>query len=210
MFFTECDRIAKQHPDLATTIRRIDAQFEKMGTAEVVRAGDLASFLRLDPNQVLYVLEMLARADVLLREEMIECAHCDMAALRSDYAEAMEDEDEYRCTSCDRVLTSSTIRGIVTFRRGMKWKAKTAEGEDGMPKSLTVTEAARLLMKVVSDLNLKKARARVSAAAGRDDFTTNGKKGEARRIDRDSFSTWLIKHHVRDVAAADGWSRGES
>ncbi len=208
MFFTECDRLAKQYPDLAATIRRIDAQFEKMGTAEVVRSGDLASFLRLDPNQVLSVLEMLADVSVLLREEMIECAHCDMVALRADYEEAIEDEDEYRCTSCDRVLSKGTVREIVTFRRGKMWPAEASHDGDTSLAWLTVTEAAQLLRKYVSDLDLDKARARVSRAAGeKGTFTTNGKKRTDRRIERDSFNTWLLRQHERDLAAAerDDW-----
>jgi len=204
---TECDHLAKQNPDLAATIRRIDGQFEKMGTAEVVRADDLASFLRLDPNQVLSVLDMLADVGVLLREDMIECAHCDMAAPRADYEEAMEEDDEYRCTSCDRVLSKSTIRGIVTFRRGEKWPAAADDDGVGGATWMTVTAAAKRLMDVVSGLTLEKARARVSAAAGRDEFQTNGKERTDRRIDRDTFSTWLLKQRERDLAEADsdGW-----
>ena len=206
MYFTECEHLVSQHPDLAVAIRRVDAQCEKMGAAEVVRAGDLASFLRLDLNQVLTVLELLANARVLLREDMIECAHCDMAAPRADYEEGMEEDDEYRCTSCDRALSNSTIRGIVTFRRGEKWPVAADDGVAGA-KWLTVTAAAKRLMDVVSGLTLEKARARVSAAAGRDEFQTNGKERTDRRIDRDTFSTWLLKQRERDLAEADadGW-----
>jgi hypothetical protein len=207
MFFTESERLVERHPDLANAIRRIDAQCEKMGSAEVVRAGDLASFLRLDPNQVYSALELLAGLGVFQREDMIECAHCDMAALRSDYEDALEEDGEYRCTSCDRVLSRSTIRGIVTFRRGNKWPvAATVDGQ-GRSKCLTVTDAAKRLMDVVSGLTLEKARARISAAAGRDEFQTNGKKRTDRLIDRDSFSSWLLKQRDRDLADADadGW-----
>lgn len=207
MYFTECDSLVKQYPDLARAIRRIDAQCEKMGTVGVMRACDLASFLRLDLNQVLTVLDLLASHGVLLREKMIECAHCDMAALREDFEDAMEEEDEYRCTSCDRVLSMSTIRGIITFRRGEKWPVPSSDdGTDG-PAWLTVTIAAKRLMDVVSGLTLKKACARVSVAAGRNEFQTNGKVRTDRRIDRDTFNTWLLRQRDRDLAEADsdGW-----
>lgn len=70
-------------------------------------------------------------------------------------------------------------------------------------KMLTVTEAAALLLDVVSGLDISRAKARVSKAASSQKFQTNGKKGEARRIDRDSFSTWLLDQRSRDLDAAD-------
>jgi len=45
-----------------------------------------------------------------------------MAALRSEYQEALDEDDEYRCTSCDRRLTEKTIHTITTYRRGEKWQ----------------------------------------------------------------------------------------
>jgi transcription initiation factor IIE alpha subunit len=93
-----------------------------MGTAEVIRPDDLASFLIIDPNQMRSALEMFAQEGVLRRVEMIECPYCQMAALRSEYQEALDEDDEYRCTSCDRRLTEKTIHTITTYRRGEKWQ----------------------------------------------------------------------------------------
>ena len=45
-----------------------------------------------------------------------------MVALRSEYQEALDEDDEYRCTSCDRRLTEKTIHTITTYRRGEKWQ----------------------------------------------------------------------------------------
>ncbi len=58
---------------------------------------------------------------------------------------------------------------------------------------ITVTQAAKKLMKVVDDLDLKRARARVSGAANNGKFKTNDEKGTAREIHLDSFSTWLFE-----------------
>ncbi len=121
MFFTECARIAERHPDLASAAEKIDAQLRQMRTAEVIRVGDLASFLKLDPNQAGAVLEGLAEVGFLRPEEMVECVHCGMAVLRSDYDEALEEDDEYRCTSCDRPWEDGKVRAITTYRRGDKW-----------------------------------------------------------------------------------------
>lgn len=121
MFFTECARLAEQHPDLASAAEKIDAQLRQMRTAEVIRAGDLASFLGLDQNQASAVLEGLAEVGFLRPEEMVECVHCGMAVLRSDYDEALEEDDEYRCTSCDRPWEDGKVHAITTYRRGDKW-----------------------------------------------------------------------------------------
>lgn len=68
---------------------------------------------------------------------------------------------------------------------------------------LTVTDAAELLKDVVSGITTKQAQARVSRAAGRGKFKTNGKTRRARRIERDSFNTWRFKQREKDLAAAD-------
>lgn len=122
MFFTECARLAEQHPDLASVFERLDSQLRAMGTAEVIRPDDLASFLDIDPNQMHSALEMFAQEGVLLRVEMIECTYCQMAALQSEYQEALDEDHEYRCTSCDRRLTEKTFQTITTYRRGEKWQ----------------------------------------------------------------------------------------
>jgi|GEM_PF-3315955 len=122
MYFTECASLAERHPNLASTVQKLDALLEKMGTAEVLRADDLASFLKVDQNQVGSILEMLADAAVLRRDERIECCHCRMTALQSEYDVAVDDDDEYTCTSCDQTLTDQDIRRVTTYRRGEKWE----------------------------------------------------------------------------------------
>ena len=115
MFFTECASLAEQHPDLASVFEQLDSELRAMGTPEVIRSDDLASFLNIDPNQMRSALDMFAQVGVLLRVEMIECTYCRMAAFRSDYQEALDEDDEYRCTSCDRPLTNRTIQVITAY-----------------------------------------------------------------------------------------------
>jgi hypothetical protein len=122
MFFTECARLAEQHPDLAAVFERLDSQLAAMQTAAVIRPDDLASFLNFDPNQMHSVLQMLAQEGVLHRDEMIECRYCQMAAPWSDYRETLDEDGEYRCTSCDRPLTDRTIQRITAYQRGEKWQ----------------------------------------------------------------------------------------
>jgi len=115
-----------------------------MGTAEVIRADDLASYLTIDPNQMRSALGLFAQEGVLLRVEMIECTYCQMAVLRSEYEEALEEDGEYRCTSCDRPLTNWTIQVITTYRRGEKWQVENSLQEVGIRNASlsSTTEAA--------------------------------------------------------------------
>lgn len=135
MFFTECAHLAEQYPDLAVTVQQVDAQLAKVRTDGVIRASDLASFLGTDPNQVTAVLEKLAHEKLLRTEEMVECAYCRMAAFRSEYQQQLEDEGEYRCTSCDRPLTDTSIKAITAYRRGEKWKEIPPLPEDASEKT---------------------------------------------------------------------------
>ena len=137
MYFTECARLAERRPELAAAVRQVDAQLQKMRTAEVIRTGDLASFLGMDPNPVGVVLEELAREELLLAEEMVECVHCGMAMLHAEYEE-MREESEYCCTSCDRPLTDTTIQAITTYRRGEKWPQVSQPG-DGAKATSNIT-----------------------------------------------------------------------
>ena len=68
---------------------------------------------------------------------------------------------------------------------------------------LTVTDAAKLLMKSLPWLELKLANARVSRAAGDGKFTTNGQQRSKRRIEPHTFNTWLLEQREKDLAEAD-------
>jgi len=68
---------------------------------------------------------------------------------------------------------------------------------------LTVGQCAELLRSDISNLDLKRATARVSFAAGRSRFRTNGQKGPARRVERVSFDAWRLHQRDRDLDAAD-------
>jgi hypothetical protein len=100
-----------------------------MGTAEVIRTDDLASFLGADKNQVESVLDLLAQDDLLSREEMIECAYCRMVVLSSDYKDILAEEGEFRCTCCERRLSDATAQPILTYRRGEKWEVSKSSSE---------------------------------------------------------------------------------
>lgn len=137
MYFAESARIAERHPDLAATIQKVDAQLARMSPGAVIRRDDIASLLRADRHQVGSVFEMLTEAGILQSREMFECEHCEMPVLRSDYEAALEEEDEYRCTSCDRPWEEGPGEAITTYGLGPKWKqiphARADAARDAVP-----------------------------------------------------------------------------
>ena len=68
---------------------------------------------------------------------------------------------------------------------------------------LTVTGCARLLMRDLPHLTLKRAQARVSKAANTGHFATNGRCGQDRRIERSSFDAWRLAQRDRDLDEED-------
>jgi DNA-binding response OmpR family regulator len=73
---------------------------------------------------------------------------------------------------------------------------------DGAGQWLTVTDAAELLIRDVPNLDLAKARSRISTAAGRKEFTFTGARKD-RRIEPNSFAAWRLKQRDRDLDGED-------
>jgi hypothetical protein len=72
------------------------------------------------------------------------------------------------------------------------------EGDDW----LSVTQAAELLMGDLPALDLGKARSRISMAASRDEFRSEGSRRD-RRIDPHTFASWRLKQRDRDLDDED-------
>lgn len=144
MYYTECERLAERHPDLAEAAAKIDGALSQMESPDVIRADDLASFLGLDPNQISAVLSGLVRASVLRAEEMVECPEpdCGIAVLRSDYEETLKEDGEYRCTSCDRPWQDPKLRAITTYRRGENWREVSNPTDGSVDTDLKGTASA--------------------------------------------------------------------
>lgn len=64
---------------------------------------------------------------------------------------------------------------------------------------LTVQQAAAQHVSDVDGLDMEKAKARVSAAASRGKFKTNGKKGPSRRIEPTSYAQWRLAERERNL-----------
>lgn len=198
MSFTESVPLAERNPDLASAAERVIAKLRELGTPETIRAGDMASFLELDPNQVAAVLEDLAATGFLCAEKMVECSHCGVLALQSDYDEAYEEDSEYRCTCCDRPLGAGTILAVTTYRCGEKWP-EIAGGSDAaalegaptpnvpMPAALddqTFYEPSRLAE--IFNVNRDALRKRLERFRARN--LDSGRENEGRRPRQDKYS----------------------
>ena len=70
------------------------------------------------------------------------------------------------------------------------------------PETLTVTEAAKLLIEDFGDLTLVRAKARISRACDRGEVTATG-RGRARRIDPTSLAAWRLRQRDRDLDRVD-------
>ena len=71
------------------------------------------------------------------------------------------------------------------------------------PRWLTNKDAATRLKEVVSKVTFEKAKSRVSVAASRQAFRTNGQTGDGHRIETASFMDWLWRQRAADLAKDD-------
>jgi hypothetical protein len=186
MFFTECANLAERHPDLASVFEQLDSQLGAMGTAEVIRHDDMASFLNIDPNRIHSALDLFAQVRVLGRVEMIECRYCQMAVHRSDYQAALAEDGEYRCTDCDRPLTDRTIKIIKAYQRGEKWRA-VSNLRDDSGEAVREASASTTSSNVMLD---------------EQGFYGHDRLAEFFKLDKESLRKRLDRYRVNSL---DGW-----
>lgn len=102
MYFHESEAIAREHTDLRSVIEQIDSHLATIFNPAPLRPADFSSVICCDTNQVVSVFDLLAQREVLLAEGMVECDRCHNLMPVSDYDEAMADEDDFNCSSCNR------------------------------------------------------------------------------------------------------------
>lgn len=92
-------------------------------------------------------------------------------------------------------------RGVQSVPIGDALLAAEAGGDDSRP-TLSVTEAARLVMHDFPHLTLESATSRVSYAARTGRIASTG-SGKARRLVADSFDAWRLAQRDKDLASED-------
>lgn len=108
MFFHEFEAIADEYPDLRKVVEQLDDRLSGICSPAPLRVGDLSCVLDADVNQVASVFDLLEQQGVVCAESMVECERCQTLMPADDYLEAVEDEDAFECSGCDRVYSRST------------------------------------------------------------------------------------------------------
>lgn len=120
MYFQESETIVRDHPDLHRTVELIDEQLSTIYSPAPLRPNDFSVVIGSDPNQVVSVFELLAGHGVLLPEEMVECERCHNLMSAAAFQQAMDDEDDFECSSCSRRFRRHTAT-ITIFRMTAKF-----------------------------------------------------------------------------------------
>ena len=108
MFFHEFETIADEYPDLRKVVEQLDDRLSGICSPAPLRIDDLSCVLDADVNQVASVCDLLERQGVVYAQSMVECDRCQTLMPADDYLEAVEDEDAYECSGCDRVYSRTT------------------------------------------------------------------------------------------------------
>lgn len=108
MFFHEFEAIADEYPDLHRTVEKLDDRLSGICSPAPLRIGDLSCVLDADVNQVASVFDLLEQQGVVYARSMVECDWCQTLMPAEDFLEAVEDEDAFECSGCDRVYSPST------------------------------------------------------------------------------------------------------
>lgn len=115
MFFPESEAIARKHPDLLRVVTQVDDRLSTISSPAPLRAGDFACAIGADQNQVVSAFDLLAQNGVLSRTEMVECERCHNLMPGDAFRQAVEDEDDFECTTCSRRF-SRWSEAIVVYR----------------------------------------------------------------------------------------------
>ncbi len=102
MYFQESEAIAREHPDLVQVVEEIDGHLASIFTHAPLRPGDFACVMACDENQVVAVFDLLVDREVLDADRSVECRQCQNLMSHADFRQAVEDEDDFECTSCGR------------------------------------------------------------------------------------------------------------
>lgn len=100
MFFQESEAIVRDCPDLLQVVTQVDLHLSNISGPAPLRPTDFASVLNADENQVASVFHLFSHKGVLRTEEMVECERCHNLMPATNFYLALEEEDQFECTSC--------------------------------------------------------------------------------------------------------------
>lgn len=108
MYFHESEAIALEHRDLQPVVEQVDELLATIFTAAPLRPADFSFKLGCDANQVISFFDLLVKREVLLSEAMVECDRCHTLMSAVEFQQAIADEDDFECSSCDRPFRRRT------------------------------------------------------------------------------------------------------
>lgn len=115
MYFSECERLAIEQPDLVLLITRLDALLERSG-AGALRPADVSEIIREDFRRVEAVMSRLADDGALRREKMLECPECQTLTPVELHERLVSEEEESLCSGCGYDLKRPDCRRLTVFR----------------------------------------------------------------------------------------------
>jgi hypothetical protein len=137
MFFQESEAIAREHPDLLRVVEQVDQQLSGICSPAPLRPGDFSCALGAEENQVTSVFDLLAKRGILLAEEMVECERCHNLMPAGAFRAAIQDEDQFECTTCSRVFPRRT-NPILAYR--MTAQALSLTQAKAKPRAVQIAE----------------------------------------------------------------------
>ncbi|MCK4873633.1 MAG: Rrf2 family transcriptional regulator [Phycisphaerales bacterium] len=136
MFFHELEAIAREHPDLIRIAEQLDQRLSGICSPAPLRPNDLSCVIGADENQVVSVFELLAQKGVVRAEDMVECERCQNLMSADALRKAIQDEDEFECSGCDRVFPPRS-RPILVYRMTTQALSRTRANAKPLAQQLS-------------------------------------------------------------------------
>ena len=123
MYFPESESIVREHLDLQKVAALVDERLSEVFSTAPLRPADFACAIGSDINQATSVFDLLAQKGLLQRTEMVECVHCHTLVAAAAFRRAMDDEDDFECSTCSRRFRRNTAP-ITVYRMAAKVAAR--------------------------------------------------------------------------------------
>jgi hypothetical protein len=150
MFFQECGNLANDHPQLKGVIAKIDKLLFAHNASSVFRPDDIASIFGEKVSQVSSVFDGLVKTGLLHEEKYLECPKCPNLIDTKEYEDAVNNDDSFECTQCQRDISELTLTETVRYRLNPARQSQKTK-EDEKP----AIDIAKIINKLRADKGVK-------------------------------------------------------
>ena len=116
MFFSECGNLANDHPQLKGVIAQIDKLLSSHNDSSVFRPDDIAGNIGEKESRVSSVFDGLVKTGLLQKEEYLECPECGNLIDTKEHENAVNEDDAFECTQCQKDLSELTLTETIRYR----------------------------------------------------------------------------------------------